>query len=132
MLVLPTMTAPAARRRATTGASSVAGLASSSALEPESVVSPATSHRFLIETGMPASGEGTRPALRIVSLASAAASAWSFQTFTKARLPSPFGSAMRASASSVSLREVVRPAARSAASWVIVGLAILFLTCRGS
>ena len=39
---------------------------------------------------------------------------------------------MRASASSVSLREVVRPAARSAASCRIVGLAIGLLTCRGS
>ena len=77
MLVLPTITAPAARSRATTGASCKAGCASSSAREPDSVVSPATSHRFLIDTGMPASGPGTIPALRSVSLASAAASACS-------------------------------------------------------
>jgi hypothetical protein len=76
MLVLPTITAPAARRRATTGASCWAGGASSSAVEPASVVSPATLHRFLIDTGRPASGEGTMPALRSASLASAAARAW--------------------------------------------------------
>src|ERR1051325_10599409 len=121
MLVLPTITAPAARSRATTGASALAGGASSSALEPASVVSPATLHKFLIDTGMPASGEGTRPALRWTSLASAAASAWSRHTLMNARPPSPLGSAMRPSACSVRAREVVRPAARSAASCRMVG-----------
>src|SRR5215468_6776247 len=42
----------------------------------------------------------------------------------KARWPSPLGSAMRASASSVSLREVVRPLASSWASCWIVGWVI--------
>src|SRR5471032_970798 len=123
MFVLPTITAPAARNRATTGASVLAGGASSSALEPDKVVSPATSHRFLIDTGNPASGEDTRPALRCRSLASAAASACVFQVLMKTRLPSPLGSSMRAKAASVSVREVVRPAASSAASCRIVGFA---------
>src|SRR5882757_1443587 len=122
MLVLPTITAPAARSRATTGASSLAGGASSSALEPASVVSPRTLQRFLTDTGIPASSEGTMPAKRSASLASAAASAASRQTLTKARLPSPLGSSMRARAASVSLRELTRPAASSAARCRMVGL----------
>ena len=40
-------------------AARVAAGVSSSALEPASVTSPATSKRSLIETGMPASGEAT-------------------------------------------------------------------------
>ena len=59
MLVRPTSTAPAARSRATTGASRAAGGRSSSAFEPASVTSPATSNRSLIDTGSPASGEAT-------------------------------------------------------------------------
>jgi hypothetical protein len=43
MLVRPTITAPAARRRATAGASAFAGAASASSFEPARVGSPATS-----------------------------------------------------------------------------------------
>jgi hypothetical protein len=59
MLVLPTMTAPAALRRATIGASAVAAGRSASAVEPARVTSPATSNKSLIDTGSPASGEAT-------------------------------------------------------------------------
>src|SRR5438067_2459700 len=56
MLVRPMITAPAALRRATTGASAAAGGLSSSAFDPAGVTSPAMSKRSLIDTGMPASG----------------------------------------------------------------------------
>ena len=81
--------------------------------DPAWVVSPATSQRSLIETGMPASGDGTTPAARKLSLASAAAIAPSANTRMNARGPSPLGSSIRANASSVSARLVVLPVSRS-------------------
>src|SRR5690349_14561808 len=119
MLLRPMTTAPAARSRATATASEAAGGRSRRITDPAVVTSPATSKRSLIETAKPASGERTTPSLRCRSEASAAASApWAF-TFVNARPPSPFASAMRASASSTSLRLVVLPSARSRASAAI-------------
>src|SRR5262245_20851542 len=67
MLVRPIGMKPAARRRATDGASRTAGCASLSAREPAMVTSPARSNRSLIETGMPANGEGAAPAPSIAA-----------------------------------------------------------------
>ena len=53
--VLPTMTAPAARSAATSGASAAAGAESVSS-QPARVGSPATSTESLTATGMPCSG----------------------------------------------------------------------------
>jgi hypothetical protein len=55
---------PAARKRATAGASFLAGLASFSTMEPAVVTSPAMSNRSLTETGMPANGESAAPRAR--------------------------------------------------------------------
>src|SRR6266853_547527 len=62
MLVRPTMTAPAWRSRATISASCSAGCASLSALEPACVISPATSNRSLIDSGMHPSADNLTPA----------------------------------------------------------------------
>ena len=57
MLVLATITAPAARSRCTTAASAAAGTASSARFfEPARVGSPATSNKSLMLTMMPSSG----------------------------------------------------------------------------
>jgi hypothetical protein len=120
MLVRPTITAPAARRRATTGASTRAGAASARIFEPARVTSPQTSNRSLIDTGSPSTGERRTPAARMRSANSASARAASAYTLRKARAPSPAGSAMRASASSSSARLEVLPDARSALSWETV------------
>src|SRR5258706_575143 len=72
MLLRPMTTAPAARSRATATASAVAGAASRRTFEPAVVTSPAMSKRSLIETGRPASGDGTTPSLRSRSEAGAA------------------------------------------------------------
>jgi hypothetical protein len=76
MLVLATITAPAARSRRTTGASAAAGFASSARiLEPARVGSPATSNRSLMLTIVPSSGPSDTPFLARASAASAAARA---------------------------------------------------------
>ena len=108
MLVRPITTKPAARSRATTGASASAGAESSSAREPARVTCPLMSKRSLIETGMPANGDGAACALRSRSIASAAAIAASLSTWMKVRAPSPAGSAILARHSSTSLRAEVR------------------------
>ena len=64
MLVRPIGMNPAARSRATDGASRAAGAASRNTTEPAVVTSPATSNRSLIETGMPANREGAAPRSR--------------------------------------------------------------------
>ena len=74
MLVRPITTKPAARNRATAGASASAGAESSSAREPARVTCPLMSKRSLIETGMPANGDGAALTLRSWSIASAARS----------------------------------------------------------
>src|SRR5882762_10232614 len=119
MLLRPMTTAPAARSRATATASALAGAASRRTFEPAVVTSPAMSKRSLIETGRPASGDGTTPCFRSRSEASAATSAPWACTLVKTRPPSPPASAMRASAASTSLRLVVLPSASSCASAAI-------------
>ena len=132
MLVRPTNTAPAARRRATAGASVAAG-SCPRIFEPARVTSPATSNRSFRDTGSPSTGERRTPALRSRSEKSASASALSAYTLMKARAPSPAGSAMRASACSVRRRLVVRPAARSAASCATVHMTrIVCAKCSGN
>jgi len=121
MLVRPTITAPAAIKRSMTGALRAAGGASFSTTEPAVVTWPATSNRSLMDTGSPSSGERTTPAARSASLACAMARARSASIRVNVRAPSPAGSCARASAASVSCRDVVRPRARSAASWATVG-----------
>src|SRR6478735_5439460 len=123
MLVRPMTMKPARRSRATTGASTSAGVqSSSSAREPARVTCPLMSNRSLIETGMPANGDGAACALRNRSIASAAPSAPSLSTWMKARSPSPEGSAILERHSSTSLRADVRPVSRSAASEASVGM----------
>src|SRR5436190_13801455 len=123
MLVRPITTNPARRNRATTGASASAGVqSSSSAREPARVTCPLMSKRSLIETGMPANGDGAAWALRSRSIASAAPRAPSLSTWMKARSPSPEGSAILERHSSTSLRAEVRPLSRSAASEASVGM----------
>jgi hypothetical protein len=104
MLVLATITAPAARSRRTAGASAVAGGASASTFDPARVGSPATSNRSLMVMMAPSSGPRLVPLRARASAASAAArAAWAY-TVRQAREPSPFRSAMRASASSTRSR----------------------------
>src|SRR5436305_15116355 len=70
ILVRPMGMKPAARRRATAGASCLAAGASFSTIEPDVVTPPAMSHRSLIETGMPANGEGAAPRAQTVAVIS--------------------------------------------------------------
>ena len=67
MLLRPIGMKPAARSRATLGASRAAGAASRNTVEPAVVMSPAMSNRSLIDTGMPANGDVTWPFARKAS-----------------------------------------------------------------
>ena len=115
MLVRPTITAPAARSRRTTGLSSRAGGASASTREPARVTWPASSNRSLIEIGMPASGGSGTPAARCASIASAVARAIDAWTQTKAAAASSEAVAA-SSACSVSSRLLTLRAASAAPS----------------
>ena len=76
MLVLATITAPAARSRRTIAASAAAGAASSARIfEPARVGSPATSNKSLMLTIAPSSGPSEMPSAARASAASAAARA---------------------------------------------------------
>jgi hypothetical protein len=75
MFVLATTTAPAARRRRTTGASAEAGLALARMIEPARVGSPTTSNKSLMLTILPSSGPSEIPLRARASAASAAARA---------------------------------------------------------
>src|SRR3954454_6423129 len=116
MLVRPITTKPAARSRATAGASASAIGESSSAREPARVTWPLMSNRSLTEIGMPAKRDGAAFAWRRRSIASAAVMAASLSTWMNARAPSPSLSAIFARHASSSARAVVRPASRSVAS----------------
>src|SRR6266404_4525581 len=122
MLVRPITMKPARRSRATAGASTSAGGESSSAREPARVTCPLMSNRSLMETGMPAKGDGAAFTSRSRSIASAASIAASASTSRKARAPSPELSAIRARHASTSLRALVRPFSRSSASDASVGV----------
>ena len=80
VLVLPTITAPAARSRRTTSASVPAG--SMVPCAPKRVGTPATSTSSLTAIGMPSRGRSavSRPEARSRSAAAASASAWSVST----------------------------------------------------
>ncbi len=71
-VVVPTMIAPAARMRATSGASSRAGVASDSR-DPRRVGSPVTAWMFFTVTGTPCRGPSSPPRMT----ASVASRAWS-------------------------------------------------------
>ncbi len=80
-LVLPTMTAPAARSRRTTSESSVAGRMRPAT--PNEVGTPAMSTSSLTAIGMPSRG-AVSPAARLRSASAASASALSVSTSRKA------------------------------------------------
>ncbi len=92
-----TTTAPAARNRATAGASAAAGGASASTFEPQRVGSPATSMRSFTPRATPCSGPRHRPCASSSVSAAAAASAPSRSRVTTAL----YGSAARRSRASV-------------------------------
>ena len=107
VLVLPTMTAPAARSRRTTSASAVAfGTAPD---VPNLVGTPATSTSSLTASGMPSSGRYC-PAARLRSAARASASAWSVRT-TRNALSVDWLASMARSDRLVSPSEVTLPLA---------------------
>src|SRR5579859_5662059 len=81
VVVLPTMTAPAAFRPTTAGASSATGLGSEVRL-PRRVGNPATSTRSFTVHGTPSSGPSGRPMRQRISLSPAASSARGFSTAT--------------------------------------------------
>src|SRR5262245_401913 len=126
MLVRPTSIAPAARSRATAGASAFAAGPPASTFDPARVTSPPTSKRSLTDTGSPSTGERTMPLFRSRSAWSASARAASAEVLRNAREPSPAGSAMRASACSASSRLVILPAASAAARAATVSMARSF------
>ncbi len=92
VVVLPTITAPAARSPVTSGASSATAAASVSRL-PRRVGSPATSTRSLTVTGTPSSSPSGRPARQRAALSPAASSARGF--ITAKALSLGFSRAMR-------------------------------------
>jgi hypothetical protein len=84
VVVLPTMTAPACRRRAVAVLSVEAGGTSENARLPHLVGIPATSNMSLIPTGIPCRGPRRRPSCSSRSRRSACVSAPSASTVTKA------------------------------------------------
>lgn len=84
MVVLPSRTAPASRSRATLGASSSQGPASSMSQLPRSVGQPRVHSASLIDVGTPSAGPSGCPACHLASDALAAASAPSASTSTNA------------------------------------------------
>ena len=117
-LVLPRITAPAARSRATALASSRATLSLSGGWL-EVVRSPRTSNASLIVIGTPCSGPRSRPAARARSAARAALSAPARSIATSA-LSGPFRRSMRARCACVASTEPSRPARMARASRVAV------------
>src|SRR6185312_9440625 len=84
VVVLPRMTAPVSRNRATDGASASHGPASSIIVLPRSVGQPLVHKASLIDVGTPSPGPSGVPACQRVSDSFAAASAPSASTRTKA------------------------------------------------
>ena len=83
VFVLPSMTAPAPRRRSTT-AESNSGTQSANAAHPSVVFSPAVSSRSFTQIGTPCSGNGSSPATNRASAALAASIAPSPSSVMKA------------------------------------------------
>lgn len=111
VLVLPTITAPAARNRRTASLSSATG--GNCPSQPKAVGSPATSVSSLTATGTPSSGLRT-PAASSLSAASASARAASARTSRKA-LRDVCVASIRASVRSTSAWEVTVPSASARA-----------------
>src|SRR5205814_5554781 len=80
VVVLPSSTAPASRKRATAGASSSHGPFGSIVFEPRSVGQPRARIKSLIETGTPSSGPIGAPLIQRVSDSVALATAASPST----------------------------------------------------
>ncbi len=123
-LVLPTLTAPAARRRPTTVASY--GGHHPSRIFDEHVVGMPLVHRLSFNAiGTPASGPGSRPAATAASTAAASARAWSAVTRLKA-WTSPSRSAMRSRWASTTSSADSSPARTAAAMpSAVVGIGVL-------
>ena len=96
VLVLPSSTAPASRRRAVTGASTSQGWCGSTVRDPRRVGQPRVRIRSLIEVGTPSSRPVAVPARQRASLARALARAASPSTTQKA-LSCGFSRSMRCS-----------------------------------
>src|SRR5687767_4654000 len=92
VVVLPTSTAPASRRRATTGASSFQGPAGSVVFEPRRVGQPLVRMMSLMEVGTPSSGPMGAPFVQRASLARAASNA-DFASMRLKQLSTGFSSA---------------------------------------
>ena len=92
VLVLPTITQPAARIRATSVQSEMAGGSLRVYMAPLEVWNPVASTRSFTPMGMPASGPTSSPASRRLSMAAAWALASSASRATKA-----FSTGLRAS-----------------------------------
>ena len=75
VVVLPSSTAPASRRRAVEGASTSQAWFGSVVFEPRSVGQPRASSRSLMEAGTPSSGPAGEPAIQRASEACASRSA---------------------------------------------------------
>ncbi|MGX1494045.1 hypothetical protein RKD41_006304 [Streptomyces tendae] len=111
VLVLPTITAPAARSRRTASPSSATG--GNSPRQPNAVGSPATSMSSFTATGTPSSGSRSPDASRS-SAARASARAASART-TRNALRDPCVASIRASASATRACEVTSPSASARA-----------------
>ena len=110
--VTPTITAPAARSRRTSSAST-SGTRPARASEPWSPMAPATSNSSLTATGTPCSGPRDSP--RRNSAVRSAASAVARSTVTSANAPSkPSRRSIRSSAAAITSLGSVSPAAYSA------------------
>ena len=113
VLVLPTMTAPAARRRSTI-TQSASGTCPAWAASPNVVRMPAVSCRSLTAMGTPRSAPAVSPAFSAASARAAASSARSAQTLRKA-FSSGLRRSMRSRQARVASTEEISPARMAAA-----------------
>ena len=113
MLVLPTMTAPAARRRSTM-MQSASGTSPAWAARPKVVRIPAVSCRSLTATGTPGSARSRSPAFSAASARAASSSARSAQTVRKA-FSSGLCLSMRSRQARVASTDEISPARMAAA-----------------
>ncbi len=103
VLVLPTTTHPASRRRATNSESAFAGAASANMRDPFVVTKPRASSMSLTPIGTPASGPTSSPAATRASMTAASAYAASPSTATNAPIAASVAS-IRSSAADTSSR----------------------------
>ncbi len=120
VVVLPIITAPAARRRATAATSVLAGGACAISTEPQRVGRPATSRMSLTETGTPASGPGSLPSP--ISHASSPARTFAVSSASVAKaLKLPCSRCARSSVARMVSRGSRRPLQCSSASAIASG-----------